>query len=245
MKLPYIDLYPGDWLKDAVAGCSLAAQGLWIRLMFIMQESPKRGYLIQFCLSKTLSKNPVLVGTTFEVLAKRCGCDLAEFNLLFDELVAAGVPSKGEDGIWFSRRMVKDEALRKVRSKAGKAGGKASVESRFAQPNRQPNVGLDWVGTNSVPKGGMGENGIGELTHRINTLFKRDKDFSWSYEEQHALHEVSKRPNVRGEFLAIEKAMGQKVEFMSQSVAKLLTDWTKNLDRANNFKPKNNGGNCL
>ena len=38
-KLPYIQLYPGDWLRDSVAGCSLAAQGLWLRMMFVMHDS--------------------------------------------------------------------------------------------------------------------------------------------------------------------------------------------------------------
>ena len=44
-KMPAIQLYTGDWLKDPVAGCSLAAQGLWLRMMFIAHDSRRYGYL--------------------------------------------------------------------------------------------------------------------------------------------------------------------------------------------------------
>ena len=42
---PYVPIYPGDWLQGPVAGCSLAAQGLWLRLKFIMHGCEPYGYL--------------------------------------------------------------------------------------------------------------------------------------------------------------------------------------------------------
>jgi len=97
MKLPAIQFYPGDWLRDDVAGCSLAAQGLWLRMLFLMHDSERYGYL---------SKNGLPI--PLESIARRCGCSLVEFEPLLAELDRAGVPSRTSEGTIFSRRMVKD-----------------------------------------------------------------------------------------------------------------------------------------
>lgn len=125
MKLPYIDLYIGDWLKDPVSGCSVAAQGLWLRLMFVMQESPNRGYLCQ----PDNFATPLLD----VCLARRCGCDTKEYASLMAELFEAGVPSKTETGVIYSRRMVRDEALRLIRTAAGSKGGRARLLKQKAK----------------------------------------------------------------------------------------------------------------
>jgi len=96
-KLPAIQFYPGDWLRDAVAGCSLAAQGLWLRLMFVAHDADNYGYL---------SANGLPLPA--DGLARRCGCSVDEFHRLIAELEAAGVPSRLPDGIMYSRRMVRD-----------------------------------------------------------------------------------------------------------------------------------------
>ena len=45
-KLPAIQFYVGDWMKDpALRSVSVEARGLWIDLLCIMHESPRRGYL--------------------------------------------------------------------------------------------------------------------------------------------------------------------------------------------------------
>jgi hypothetical protein len=38
-KRPSFQFYPGDWLRDSVAGCSLAAQGLWLRVMILAHDT--------------------------------------------------------------------------------------------------------------------------------------------------------------------------------------------------------------
>lgn len=96
-KLPSLQFYPGDWLRDPVSGCSLAAQGLWLRLMILAHDSERYGYLCQG--GSAIPR---------EQLARRCGCSLAEFDLLLAELESASVPSRTEDGVIFSRRMSRD-----------------------------------------------------------------------------------------------------------------------------------------
>ena len=101
-KLPSLQFYPGDWLRDSVAGCSLAAQGLWLRMMFLMHDSARYGYL---CNS---DGSPIPPGS----VALRCGCTLEQYEALLHELDSVDVPSRTTEGVIFSRRMVRDAAKR-------------------------------------------------------------------------------------------------------------------------------------
>lgn len=96
MNIPAIQLYLGDYLRDAVSGCSLAAQGLWLRLLMMMHDSERYGYLCH---------NGVPIPS--QMLARRCGCSLEEFNTCLAELEAAGVPSRTQNGIIYCRRMAR------------------------------------------------------------------------------------------------------------------------------------------
>jgi hypothetical protein len=100
-KLPWLQLFPADWLSDALAGCSLGAQGLWLRMMFIMHTSERYGYLMQ---------NGAAIPSGS--IARRCGCTPEQYDALLIELDTAGVPSRTSDGVIFSRRMVRDESRR-------------------------------------------------------------------------------------------------------------------------------------
>lgn len=123
-KLPHIQLYPGDWLRDGVSGCSLGAQGLWLRMMFLAHDSARYGYL---------ETNGLPMQSAF--IARKCGCDdTTQYETLLSELVAAGVPSKTADGILFSRRMVRDAEKRATisfeRVKAGRKGGNQTAKQK-------------------------------------------------------------------------------------------------------------------
>ena len=100
-KLPGFLFFPGDWLRDTVAGCSLAAQGLWLRMMIIGHDSDRYGYL---------AMNGVAIPPGS--IAQRCGCTLEQYTTLLVELTAAGVPSRTPEGIIYSRRMVVDALKR-------------------------------------------------------------------------------------------------------------------------------------
>ena len=97
--LPWLQFYPADWESDSISGCSLAAQGLWLRMMFVMHTSRRYGYL-------------EVEGKSIpdEMMFRRCGClSVEEYRGLVAELFAAGVPSKTENGVIYSRRMVRDQ----------------------------------------------------------------------------------------------------------------------------------------
>ena len=128
-NLPAIQLYPGDWVLDPIAGCSLAAQGLWLRMMFLAHKSDRYGYL-------ELNGSPMPP----ETIARRCGCASAEYESLLSELIEAGVPSISSTGLVYSRRMVRDANLREKRRKAGSLGGRASPSKHQANIEQNTEV---------------------------------------------------------------------------------------------------------
>lgn len=79
-------------------------------------DSPNYGYIFA---SGLLPENHL---SKLQML-RRIGCSEDEFDTLFEELKAAGVPSF--DGVLvYSRRMVRDASLRAARACAGRKGGK-------------------------------------------------------------------------------------------------------------------------
>lgn len=117
MKRPAFQFYPADWRKDpALSACSLAARGLWIEFMCIAHESDEYGYL-------AINSKPM----TTPQLARMVGESPASVVKLLGELEGAGVFSRDERGVIFSRRMVKDERIRNVRADAGRLGGNPNL----------------------------------------------------------------------------------------------------------------------
>lgn len=132
-KLPAILLYDGDWLKDSISGCSLSAQGLWLRMMFLGHNSERYGYLCQHG-----------AAIPSESIARRCGCTPEQYATLLAELDAAGVPSRTPEGIIFSRRMVRDaqerEAARKRKQKERSRDSHADVTPLSVYVSEDVNV---------------------------------------------------------------------------------------------------------
>ena len=112
MKRPAFQFYPADWRRDAaLQSCSVAARGLWIELMCVMHDCEPYGVLSVNGKSMTSAQVARLVGEQEKVVAR-----------LMTELEDAGVCSRDGQGRLFSRRMVKDEAVREVRAAGGQGG---------------------------------------------------------------------------------------------------------------------------
>ena len=117
-KRPSFQFYPADWIRDSVSGCSLAAQGLWLRMMILAHDSDRYGHL---------AMNGAAMPP--EHIAHRCGCPLETYATLLAELSDAGVTSRSPEGIIYSRRMVRDERARILGRKNGKKGGNPVLQS--------------------------------------------------------------------------------------------------------------------
>ena len=125
MRDPWMKWYPSDWRSDpGLRCCSLAARGLWVEMLCVMHEAPRRGYL--------------LVGNsapTPQQLAVISGSSIKETNRLLAQLMEAGVFSV-EDGIIYSRRMVRDEKQRVIDRENGRKGGNPKLKGWVNPPDK-------------------------------------------------------------------------------------------------------------
>jgi hypothetical protein len=123
-KAPAFQFYPGDWQRDAaLQSCSISARGLWIEMICIMHQGEPYGNL-------SINGNPVAE----PALARLVGSNSKEIKPLLAELEHAGVFQRDDNGTIISRRMVKDEAIRRARASGGKLGGNPALTGKLA-PN--------------------------------------------------------------------------------------------------------------
>lgn len=136
-KLPAFQFYPGDWMKDpSLRSCSLAARGLWIDMICMMHESDRRGYLVH------VTGVPITEGE----LARIVGSTQKDTRARLMELGRAGVYSMTDEGVIYSRRVVRDEDARRRCRDNGRKGGnpallglsdKGGVNPPVNQPDNQ------------------------------------------------------------------------------------------------------------
>lgn len=130
MSLPFIKFYPTDWSGDkALRSCSVTARGVWLEICFVMHEATPYGHLL-------LAGKP----PSSDALARSIGATAKELAKSLAELEAAGVFSRTAEGVIYSRRMVRDEAVRLARAEGGKAGGNPTLRREEGYPSTQPST---------------------------------------------------------------------------------------------------------
>lgn len=105
----YIKFEVSKWVSDT-RHLSRTARCLWLDLLCLMHDSPRRGYLL-------VSAG---IPLTLEQIARFTGAPTEEVSRELRELVDSGVASITSDGIYYSRRMVRESEISHVRSEAGK-----------------------------------------------------------------------------------------------------------------------------
>lgn len=106
-----------DWEADeSLRQCSLAAQGLWMRMLCICVRSEPMGYL-------TISGNALDV----KAVARVASVPETEAESLMEELENWGVFSRDKKGKIFSRRLVRDAAKSKKAQENGEKGGNPTL----------------------------------------------------------------------------------------------------------------------
>lgn len=119
-NLPYFYFYPGDWMKDPVLQTlSLAAQGLWLRMMCLMAEGSRRGFL-------EINGQPI----TTAQLARATGATVDEAHCLLKEMDESGFLKKDRRGILYCSHLVKQTELSHTRSRCGSLGGRPSKNAK-------------------------------------------------------------------------------------------------------------------
>lgn len=115
--LRWMKFWPADWQRDpAVRMCSLAARGLWIEMICVMHEAQPYGHMLVNRRAPTVRQ-----------MAAMFGVPEREVSRLLAELEAAGVFSRSDDGTIYSRRMVRDQAVRVKARADGSRGGNPAL----------------------------------------------------------------------------------------------------------------------
>ncbi len=110
-KLPYVKWFFSDWIRDT-RGLSLEARGAWMDILSLMHDGDPYGHLAVAGKEIPLDTLARVIGTNTKVLHR-----------LLEEMESIGIFSRTKEGIIFSRRLVKENYLRKVRGEGGKKGG--------------------------------------------------------------------------------------------------------------------------
>jgi hypothetical protein len=122
--------YWKDWETAEVISCSLAAQGLWMRMLCLAAKATRRGYV-------QIGSTPC----TAQDLARVVGESKETVDALLAELALKGVYSTTRDGAIYNRRMVQQEKQRKASAKGGSKGGVTSRDNKkgiFSTPDPTP-----------------------------------------------------------------------------------------------------------
>lgn len=130
-KRPAFQFYPADWRNEAgLRLCSAGARALWIDMLCLMHDGEPYGHLT--ILGRAMAP---------DALAKLVGEGAAAVKRWLGELEANEVLSRTEDGVIYSRRMVRDEQVREMRAAGGQAGAEhgpkgASHGSKGGRPRK-------------------------------------------------------------------------------------------------------------
>lgn len=140
-RQPWMKWYPADWRADpGLRMCSFAARGLWADVLALMHEGEPYGHLVINGRAPTSRQLAVMLGGTAK-----------EIDALIAELMDAGVPSRTDDGVIYSRRMVRDKA----KQAADRANGKGGGNPRLKGPDNHEPKPPDNGGDKPADKGGV------------------------------------------------------------------------------------------
>ena len=116
---PSFQFYPGDWQHDpALGACSAMARGVWIELLCQMHHGAPYGHLL------INGQAPSL-----QMIARNARLEVREIRKGIGELEAAGVLRRTPEGMFYSTRMIRDEARRQEKKEAGKLGAEHGVKA--------------------------------------------------------------------------------------------------------------------
>jgi hypothetical protein len=128
-KIPSFQFYPSDWRSDnGVQSLNYYERGVWFEMLCLMHESEQRGKLI-------LNGKPM----PEESLARLLSLDKQALSKTLATLIDFGVCSRDENGILYSRRMVKDETERQANAERQR---RHYQKQQVEKPNGQPNDNL-------------------------------------------------------------------------------------------------------
>lgn len=104
--------------------------------------------------------------------------------------------------------------------------------------NNPPYIPPEEKNPETPPKADNSKEIISELKRRVNALFNRRDTTTWTDKETAKLRQVAKRNGVLEECAEIERLYNSGYEYRRRDIITFLNNWTTELDRARNYKPK-------
>lgn len=249
MKMPAFQFYPADWRKDpGVQSLDYETRGIWFEILCIMHESDDRGKLL-------LNGSPM----PEDALGRMLGLDNQILTNALTKLLTYGVVGRCEhSGALVSRRMVRDENLRKIRQECGKRGGNPLLLNQNS--NQKPTTPVKQKSTPSssssssssdtpiVPKGdgGIEKKKVEKKTNlptseeakRISSIFGRKETTGWSEKEIKAFKSLGKIDPE--DLAAVEKyyegATEDPTAYLRQDMSTFLNNFRGEVDRSKKWK---------
>jgi len=145
---PYFPLYVQDYLTDEKLNeCCAATQGIYIKILCLMHKSEPYGTILLKQKDKQASK--LILNFAYKI-GKHLLFTQGEIEIALIELLAENV-LKIEGDILTQKRMIKDNSISLLRSKAGKKGGKKTQDkgdfaSDFAKAKVKANHEDEYIG---------------------------------------------------------------------------------------------------
>lgn len=125
-KQPWFKFFPANWRGNPeLRLCSIGARGLWMEMLCLMHEAEPYGHLVN-------NGFPV----SNKQLAALAGISLTDVMKFMCEMESAGVYSRTEDKVIYSRKMVRDKAKAEQAKADGTDGGNPYIR-RGTVPKEQ------------------------------------------------------------------------------------------------------------
>ncbi len=117
---PYFPLYVQDYLTDEkLNNCSASTQGIYIKILCVLHKQETYGAIL---FKQSTKQNVSNINYFASRLSKQLTFELSEIENALEELVDENVLIIDDEKL-YQKRMVKDNHISEVRSKAGKLGG--------------------------------------------------------------------------------------------------------------------------
>jgi hypothetical protein len=141
--MPYVKWHGRDWLGDPMLRMvGPEVRGVWIDLLCAMMNSEPYGHL-------AVNGKPM----TDEQAARLTGLDKGTFIGILAQIKDANISSRTDDGMLYSRRLVRDHAQFSKASECGRRGGgnpllrEKNEEARSQKPEARSAIKDTFIGT--------------------------------------------------------------------------------------------------
>ena len=176
---PYINFYGRDWLGDSMLRmCNTDERGVWIDLLCVMMAGEPYGHL-------AINNRPM----TDSEVARIIGLEENTYKGILYRLEEKGIPSRSENGMIFSRRLVRDHKRFMDGKKYGaKGGGNPALRKKKSRIQNPESIPI------SITKGGIKGGYIGLFEAGIIPQNLQNQDFAKAWDDWILFRIEKKKP---------------------------------------------------